>query len=152
MRYQWEKLNKQQLGSYAEYFIKMELTMYGFQVYSPEVDDRGIDFICRYEDGHFIQIQVKSVFKANYVYMEKSKFEPSNLLWLTLVYFENGEKPKLFLIPSIVWNNPEQPFVSREEYKRPEFGINISRKNLPKLEKYKFDNMIDEFIKKGKYN
>jgi hypothetical protein len=32
-RYQWSRLNKQQVGAYAEYFVKMELTMYGFQVY-----------------------------------------------------------------------------------------------------------------------
>lgn len=42
-RHAWSKLNKQQVGAYAEYFFKMEFTMAGFQVYSTEVDDRGID-------------------------------------------------------------------------------------------------------------
>ena len=29
-RYQWSALNAQQVGAYTEYFVKMELTMYGF--------------------------------------------------------------------------------------------------------------------------
>ena len=48
-RYDWDRLNKQQVGAYAEYFVKMELTMYGFQVYATEIDDRGIDFIAHFE-------------------------------------------------------------------------------------------------------
>lgn len=51
MRYNWKKLNRQQAGNFSEYFVKMEMTMYGFQVYSTEVDDRGIDFIARYKKG-----------------------------------------------------------------------------------------------------
>ncbi|MES9831140.1 MAG: hypothetical protein ABW139_02765 [Candidatus Thiodiazotropha sp. DIVDIV] len=36
MRFDWKKLNRQQLGAFGEYFVKMELTMYGFQVYGAE--------------------------------------------------------------------------------------------------------------------
>jgi hypothetical protein len=56
--YQWSTLNKQQVGAYCEYFVKMEMTMHGFQVYTTEVDDRGIDFVCRHGKGPFIEIQV----------------------------------------------------------------------------------------------
>jgi len=61
MRYNWKKLNRQQVGAFSEYFVKMEMTMYGFQVYSTEVDDRGIDFIARYKKGPFLSLQVKSI-------------------------------------------------------------------------------------------
>ncbi len=57
-RYIWSALNTQQVGAYAEYFVKMELTMHGFQVYGIEVDDRGVDFAANYESGPFIEIQV----------------------------------------------------------------------------------------------
>lgn len=57
-------MNKQQVGAFTEYFVKMELTMYGFQVYGTEVDDRGIDFVARYEHGRFIEVQVKSLRSA----------------------------------------------------------------------------------------
>ena len=43
----WDKLNHLQIGKYAEYYVKMVLTQYGFDVYSAEVDDKGIDFIIR---------------------------------------------------------------------------------------------------------
>ena len=43
-KYNWRRLNKLQLGQYAEYFVKMEFTVLVFDVYSAEVDDRGIDF------------------------------------------------------------------------------------------------------------
>ncbi len=72
-RYNWSRLNRQQVGAYTEYFVKMELTMYGFQVYSTEVDDRGIDFVARYEEGPFIEVQVKSLRSAGYVFMQKDK-------------------------------------------------------------------------------
>ncbi len=47
--YDWGKLNHLQLGRYAEYFVKMEFTRHGFDVYSAEVDDKGIDLVVRRE-------------------------------------------------------------------------------------------------------
>jgi hypothetical protein len=73
-RYKWSGLTKQQVGAYVEYFVKMELTMFGFQVYGTEVDDRGVDFIAQFGDGPFLKIQVKSVRDSGYVFLEKSKF------------------------------------------------------------------------------
>ena len=73
-KYNWSKLQKQQVGAYVEYFVKMELTMFGFLVYSPEVDDHGIDFVARYEKDKFIEVQVKSLrlcSKGSYTFMQK---------------------------------------------------------------------------------
>ena len=42
VKYDWSRLNHLQLGRYAEYFIKMEFTALGFDVYSAEVDDKGL--------------------------------------------------------------------------------------------------------------
>jgi hypothetical protein len=36
MRYDWARLNPLQVGRYAEYFTKMEFTLYGFEVYTSE--------------------------------------------------------------------------------------------------------------------
>jgi hypothetical protein len=76
-RYKWSRLNKQQVGAFAEYFVKMELTLYGFQVCTTEVDDRGVDFVTRYGEGPFIQVQVKSLRSPGYVFMQKTKFVPN---------------------------------------------------------------------------
>jgi hypothetical protein len=39
----------------------MDFTLYGFEVYSSEVDDRGIDFVVRSASGRYYDVQVKSV-------------------------------------------------------------------------------------------
>ncbi len=111
MRYNWEKLNRQQVGTYSEYFVKMEFTMYDFQVYTTEVDDRGIDFIARYENYPFLSIQVKSIRNSGYVFMQKTKFRLSKNLHLALAILEEGCEPKLFLIPSETWKTPNKIFV-----------------------------------------
>jgi hypothetical protein len=75
-RYQWSALNKQQVGKFAEYFVKMELTMYGFEVYTTDVDDRGIDFVARKGHGPFIEVQVKALRDYGYVFMQKTNLNP----------------------------------------------------------------------------
>ncbi|MBP1615460.1 MAG: hypothetical protein H6Q13_2908, partial [Bacteroidetes bacterium] len=71
-------LNKLQLGRYAEYYAKMEFASYGFEVYTSEVDDHGIDFIVKSKDGSFFEIQVKSVRQIGYVFMQKEKWNINN--------------------------------------------------------------------------
>ena len=147
MRYNWDKLNKQQVGTFSEYFVKMELTMHGFQVYTTEIDDRGIDFVMRYEKGTFFSIQVKSIRRTGYVYMQKEKFELSSDLYLALVILDEGNEPKLFLIPSTIWNTPNELFVDHNYEggkSKPEWGLNLSRKNMHLLEEYSFSKMLDK--------
>lgn len=144
-RYNWNSLNKQQVGTYAEYFVKMELTMYGFQVYTTEVDDRGIDFVARYEKGAFIEIQVKSVRSHGYIFMQKSKFSIKDNMYLALCILHERIAPDLYLIPSTVWLEPDTIFVDRDyngKKSAPEWGINLSKKNISVLEKYKFEDTI----------
>jgi len=59
-RYDWARLNQLQVGRYAEYFTKMEFTLYGYEVYTSEVDDRCVDFVVRRDGGQFYDVQVKS--------------------------------------------------------------------------------------------
>src|SRR3981081_3690886 len=101
-RHHWSRLSNQQVGAYTEYFVKMELTMYGFHVYSTEVDDRGVDFVARYNTGPFIEIQVKSIRNFNYVFMHKTKFVLSDSLYVALGLLFDDKPPELYLIPSRV--------------------------------------------------
>jgi hypothetical protein len=43
----WADLNHLQTGRYGEYFAKMALVRAGFDAFSPEVDDKGIDSVLR---------------------------------------------------------------------------------------------------------
>jgi len=121
--------------------------MYGFQVYTTEVDDRGIDFVARYEKGTFLSIQVKSIRKTGYVFMQKEKFELSPDLYLALAILNEGREPNLFLVPSLAWERPNALFVDRDyegKQSKPEWGLNLSQKNMHLLESYSFSNMINK--------
>ena len=153
--YDWGKLNSMQLGRYAEYFVKMEFTRHGFDVYTAEVDDKGIDFVVRKErkdadgatDIEYRDVQVKSVRKLNYVFVRKDKLVLRENLLLAVALFESEKLPNLYLIPAIRWRQPDVLFVSRnyEGLKsKPEWGLNLSRKNLGLLELYRFEHTIEQ--------
>ena len=148
-RYNWQRLNKQQVGAFAEYFVKMELTMFGFQVYGTEVDDRGIDFVARYEQGPFIEIQVKSLRSHGYVFLQKKKFPLKRNLYLALALLDDSEPPKLYLIPSLAWEKQDTLLVGRD-YKglksKPEWGINVSERNMVLLESYRFERVVSPIL------
>ncbi|MER0202892.1 MAG: DUF4365 domain-containing protein [Nitrosomonas sp.] len=148
-RYNWPMLNKQQVGTYFEYFVKMELTMFGFEVFTTEVDDRGIDFIARRSPGSFIEIQAKAIRTYNYVFMRKDHFDPRASLYVALGLLHEGREPESYLIPSTVWLQPNEIFVSRDYNKpgqksAPEWGINMSMKNLPALQSYRFESTLKQ--------
>lgn len=71
-RMKWDKLNQRQLGQYGEDYAKMEFASYGYDVYTSEVDDHGVDFVARdIVTGTFYEVQVKSIYKGKYTYMQK---------------------------------------------------------------------------------
>lgn len=146
-KYDWTRLNHLQLGKYAEYFVKMEFVLHGFDVYTSEVDDRGIDFVIRRDKDRYYDVQVKSIRGLNYVFFPKDKFELAENLLAVLVVFLPLELPQLFLIPALTWQSPDRLFVSHDyEGKKsaPEWGLNLSRKNYEQLQMYSFDIVISE--------
>ena len=149
----WKDLSPLQIGKYSEYIAKMEFILYGFDVYSPELDDKGIDFIVRKDDSFYFDIQVKAVRDFNYIYFQKSKFQIRENLYAFILIYRKGLKPSMYLIPSNIWNKPNKLFVSRD-YKGkksvPEFGINLSEKNLPKLNEFLLEKTIENILKQYK--
>jgi hypothetical protein len=142
-RYDWTRLNHLQVGRYAEYFVKMELALLGFDVYTAEVDDKGIDFVIRKGLDRYYDVQVKSlrVVSSGYVFMPKSSFEPRSNLLLALVLLYAGEPPALYLIPATAWLKPDAPLVDRDYpnlKSKPEWGVNVSRRNRSLLERFAF--------------
>ena len=138
----WSRLNRLQLGRYGEYYAKMEFASYGFDVYTSEVDDHGVDFVARDPvSGKYYEVQVKSVREYTYVYSQKDKMPISPDRMLCLLRFENGSLPECYIIPSIVWLAPNDLFVDRPYGKegqtsKPEWGINLSKKNMHILKAY----------------
>ncbi|MCG8028758.1 MAG: DUF4365 domain-containing protein [Candidatus Thiodiazotropha taylori] len=119
--------------------------MYGFQVYGSEVDDRGIDFVARYEKGPYFSMQVKSIREKGYVFLQKEKFQISSDWYLALAILNQGKEPELYLVPSEAWVSPNSLLVDREyegKKSKPEWGLNLSAKNIPLLEEYVFHKMV----------
>jgi len=146
-KHQWSKLTRQQLGRYAEYFVKMEFTLHGFDVYSAEVDDKGIDLVIRKDEGRYYDIQVKSARNLTYIYLSKAKFTPRKNLLAAIVLFSDDEVPALYLVPSISWLKPNALFVSRDyegKKSEPEWGLNLSRRNLYLLDPFAFENVVKD--------
>jgi hypothetical protein len=119
----------------------MEFALYGFHIYTSELDDHGIDFIARFGSGPFYEVQVKSIRGLNYIFFPKSKFLLSETLLASVVVFLESEAPRTFLIPSTAWREPN-PLLADRAFdglpSKPEFGLNISKKNLPLLERFAF--------------
>jgi hypothetical protein len=147
-KYDWDRLNALQLGRYAEYLAKMEFTLFGFEVYSAEVDNKGIDFVIRRGSDNYCDVQVKSCRRLNYVFFPKGKFEPSrNNLLAVIVLFESDTPPRLYLIPSIRWLQKDALFVSRDyegKKSKPEWGLNLSKRNLHFLDEFAFERQIQK--------
>jgi hypothetical protein len=138
-RHNWNRLNRLQLGKYAEYLAKMEFILHGCDVFTSEVDDHGIDFVVRTRAGRHYDIQVKSYRPVSnkYVFLQKSKFPISPQSLLTLVQFVDGEAAKLFLVPSSV-DGAHNPILESRDYGEgkkspPEWGLTLSRKKLAAL-------------------
>ena len=148
-RYNWARLSPFQVGRYAEYYVKMELTLQGLDIYTSEVDDKGLDFVGRTTTGHFLEFQVKSVRGMNYIFFPKDKFHLRDSLYAAVVVFVEGEGPKCFLIPSTAWLTPNALLAERNyegKKSRPEWGINVSRKNWELLEQYAFDRIVPKIM------
>jgi hypothetical protein len=145
-RYSWKAIRPLHLGRYAEYFVKMECARAGLDVYTSDVDDRGIDFVIRRDVGRYYDVQVKSIRNMNYVYLAKSVFDLRPGLLLAFVNFREGQPPDLYLIPATAWMSPNALFVDRDygsdRKSAPEWGMNLSVRNLPLLEPYRFNSFV----------
>jgi hypothetical protein len=143
MRFQWSKLNRLQKGTYGEYLAKMEFTMYGFSVFSSEVDDRGIDFVVRNDTRQHFDVQVKTITETNYTFVVESKFNKD--LVICLVILREEMEPNIYLFKGTDWSTDSTGLLNHKHYpasKEAEFGINITKSRLKHLENYKFDTVV----------
>ncbi len=130
------------------------MTLVDLDVYSPEVDDKGIDFVVRINKDIYLDVQIKAVRKkTSYVFVPKHTWKNGlrNNLYIVLVLVNEKEMPNLFLIPSTVWIKPNKIFVERlydkKQTSKPEWGINVP-KDLTLLSEFEFIKQVEKI----KYN
>lgn len=120
--------------------------------YSAEVDDRGIDFVLRNDCNNYYDVQVKSVRGFNYIFFRKDRFDLRENMLAAIAIFHNLKTPELYLIPATAWLNPNPLLASRDygEGKKspPEWGVNLSAKNMPLLQGYAFADSLSRLQSK----
>ena len=146
----WSELTTMQIGRYAEYYAKMEFTSYGWEVYTSEVDDHGVDFVAKNpKDNRFYEIQVKAARKAQQIFISKDKMPVESLehRLVCFLFFKDLCDPDFYVIPATEWLTPT-PVLADYKYDKPgqksapEWAINVTEKNLLLLEPYRVDNIL----------
>ncbi len=152
-RYQWSKLSGLQLGRYAEHWAKLRLIEAGYEVYSTEVDDRGIDLLIRIGPGRCLEIQVKAVRKRNLTFIQKKHLgaTPAEVedrlrsgYCMLFMLFADGIEPKVYLIPGYAWLTPNAGIYDNTAGDRqygPCLEIRPAKKNEPYLEVYRLNEL-----------
>ena len=86
--------SRQKLGTYGEYYAKMEFSSYGLDMFTSEDDDHGVDFVVEGPRG-FHKFLVKAIQAGTgSVYLQKARFDISDpQLWLCLLLFEQEKLP-----------------------------------------------------------
>ena len=144
-----ETLTPQKVGTFCEYYAKMTLISYGVNIYTSEVDDHGIDFVAEGRNG-FLKFQVKGMRgTSNYVFMQKEYFDiEDDAMFLFLMLLINGEHPDMYIIPTAAWRQKSSVFVSHDyegKKSKPDYGVNVSKRNMPELAKYRLEKMLSIF-------
>ncbi|MDG5483348.1 hypothetical protein [Mycolicibacterium gadium] len=120
------------LGAAGELLFASRIALFGYQVYRPLADDRGVDLVVDVGDGQHAMVQVKSVHPGSYVFMRKSTFALKPWITVGLVVFDPDHEvwPGLFLIPATSWLTPVSPLADHDyegKKSQPEYGLSIRR-------------------------
>ena len=113
----FDNLTHLQIGRIGEYWVKIWLTLSGFDTYYNDVDDKGIDFILRLDNDKHIDIQVKTIrVNTGYVYITKETWKNHlrENLYLALVLLDNHRMPTIYFIQSTEWLKPNDLLTDRD--------------------------------------
>ncbi|MBO4272718.1 hypothetical protein [Microbispora triticiradicis] len=137
----WHLATGAHVGAAAELIVAAEFALWGYRVFRPLVDDRGVDLLVDLGSGRHLLVQVKSVRGSGYVYMRKTSFSLDEHRALALLVFPaDANYPELFLIPASAWRNPIPPFADRDYVDKksdPEYGLSINKQWRRQLEQWR---------------
>lgn len=130
-------LTNLQLNQRAKDIVKEKCKAFGSQII-----DRDRTFEVIIKEGKNIEVIVKSIRRpTEYVLILKKHMDAKQSnLYIALVIFSGGIEPELYLIPAKSFLEPNDLFRDRPNYKEPEYGMNLSNKNMPLLNIYKFES------------
>ncbi len=143
----WSELNCIQLSRCAECCAQLEFASRGYEI---QPGSGGALFLARNPaGGQSYEVRVRSSRNLNYSFIQKDKMEPAPHRLVCLLLFEDGKMPDCYLIPSLAWKNPGPLLVSKDfgkegQTSKPEWGINLSQKNMPLLEAFRAEAFFEQ--------
>ncbi len=152
IQFDCSKLSHLFVGQFGEQLLKLYFIINGFDTFEPMVDDKGIDFIARLNAKKYFDIQSKTIRlkTTNYIFIQKKSWQnelrDNQLIGVTLLQEDHAI---LLLIPAKAWelHTESKIFVDRATYEKPEWGLNISKKNIPfLLDNYSIEKTISEIL------
>lgn len=146
MNTQWSKYRPlTKLDQLAETIMKTAFIMSeNHHVIQSYLEHKGANFrvLNRVGESQFDVLSKQiNIEKTNYTFIPKKDLEQGlrDDLYIGLVIFIDGEKPRKYLFPGTVWNNPTKLFTDSV---RPEYGINLHSSTFPELAQYAFEEQI----------
>ncbi len=148
MNLRWSSLSRLQRGNFAETFAKISFMMEQYEVFSTDVDEKGVDFVAKSLDGKYYEVQVKSVIDRNYTFVVEDKFFEE--LLICLILFEDNTFPKIYLFKKKDWNDENYSLLRLNKFDnatQKEYGFHLSKKYDAILEQFKFSEYFNELRK-----
>ena len=144
------------LTKYAQHFLKLELMKYRIEVFQNESGSRGMDLIVKTKAGnyHELLLQVLNLETTERsVKIPKSEwdYELTNNRWIALVLFVQEMEPKLYLIPSNVFNGPDEYiFFDNDQGERMKhlsnWEIKVFTKGIEELSEFALANAVKKLV------
>lgn len=124
----------------------MAFTLEGFEVYTTEYDDRGVDFVIRNSDGRFFSVQVKATGKSANPFILGDKFEASSDFLLCAVRLVEGNPPEIYLVRGTDWNEEQEclHFNPSGGNAGAYYELRFSKKYSESLKRYNFQNYVEQ--------
>ncbi len=141
-----ERLTPTQVSVLAEHLARELFHRLRFEQHPVPAGVHGADFAVRSPTGRQYLVQVRSLRKLAYAFVAKTSFPLDRDRLLALALFLSGTSPDWYLIPASAWESPSALLVSRDYPGRssePEWGLNLSRRNLRLLEPFRADAIAD---------
>lgn len=146
----YKHLNNIQKGSFAEAYAKMAFTLEGFEVYTTDYDDRGIDFIVRAPVGdRYLRVQVKSTDGSANPFVYSEKFEETPEFLVCAVRLVEGQVPQVYLARGTDWKQEMDCLHFNPEGGRAGayYEFRFARKYSESMERHKFENYVEQLRK-----
>jgi predicted RNase H-like HicB family nuclease len=147
MKNDWNRLTRLQKGAFGEQYAKMLFTRHDAEVYSSDIDDRGIDFVARFPGSEFYEVQVKTVTNMNLAYINEDKFKRSDRFLVVLIRLEQSKEPKMYVFRGNEWDSKDgllkyKPYTNAKS--QPAYEIHLSQGRIQQMGKYRFEKRVAE--------